>query len=180
MKNFYIVIALFVSFILFTACGGTDCEGSDCDELTDEISVTDENEVTDDATDETVDEVADDAVDDSVDSEPSDNEEIPDEEVLEIPQELLDIVGKLVSIDGSGVEGILTVTPRTKDFTIKIKWTEGLNGSTTWYGLELPLTIWEPESENYMTLKKIGENIVREDAGKDKVVFGTIVFKIIR
>ena len=55
MKSFYFVAVLFVSFVLFTACGGESCE-ENCIEPVDEISTTDENEVVDDTTDE--DEVA--------------------------------------------------------------------------------------------------------------------------
>ena len=182
MKNFYIVIALFVSFILFTACGGTDCEGSDCDELTDEISVTDENEVTDDATDETVDEVADDVVDDSVDSEPSDNEEIPDEDqgVTADCSKLLDIVGGWISIDVEGYAITVMVEPREIDCRVLVKWTQGFNGTQEWYGLELPLSFWSEDSYRYLTLKKNGENLIREETESDGTFAKDTVFKKIQ
>ncbi|MDO9509973.1 MAG: hypothetical protein Q7J14_01645, partial [Candidatus Magasanikbacteria bacterium] len=70
MKVIYFVIVLFVSFFLFTACGGEEnCVGNDCFEPTDETSVTDEENVDNENSDETTDDV----VDDVVDSEPDEN-----------------------------------------------------------------------------------------------------------
>jgi hypothetical protein len=173
MKSFYyVVMMVFVSFFLFTACGGEDCVSAECFKPADEISVTDDDEVADETTDETVDEVVDEVMD----------EENPDEDqgVTANCEKLLDIVGDWVRIDLEGYELTLTVTPRETDCEVKLNWKKGFNGIEKWYGLELPLTYWHTEGYRFMTLKKVGENLIREETQENGDFIGDLTLKKIQ
>lgn len=130
MKVIYIATVLF-SFFIFTACGGSDCEGSECFEPTDETSVTDDEEVADNTTDETVDETADEVVDEEPDTEE------PDEgNVEEICVNFLDYAGDWTIVDMS-FTGDVTLTLTVEDAECKISVTG--TWSFSWKGTDLPL-----------------------------------------
>jgi len=185
MKSFYFVTVLFASFILFTACGGESCEGTDCGEPADEISVTDDENVDNEIPDSDIliedTEKNDDVPDDTVDSEPSDNEEIPDEDqgVTADCSKLLDIVGDWIRIDDEG-QCTITVNSREVDCEVVVLWTKGYSGEEKWYGLELPLTYWSEEAYIFLTLKKDGENLVRDEISEDGKLMGNLILQKIQ
>jgi len=160
----FISCIIFITFITITSCGGEEPEHPD-DENNDEIAVTDDepvdNEQPDDVTD----------------------EENPDGDQVVIAncEKLLDIVGDWVSINmPSEYKMTLAVAGALTDCEVAVQWTQGLSGLQKWHGLELPLTLWDEESYLNMTLKKTGENLVREDTGKNGEPAGEIILQKIQ
>ncbi len=177
----FISCIIFITFITITSCGGEEPkEPVDNDQNDEEVIV--DNEESDDATDN-------EESDDIVDSEPSDDqpdelidEENPDEDqvVTNFCEKMLDIVGDWTSINIEGYAATVTIEPREIDCRVVVKWTQGFRGTQEWYGLDLPLTLWEGEVERYMTLKRDGENLVREDTLKNGEFDNEWVFKKIQ
>lgn len=163
-KNIFSVTVVTIAFtFIFIACGGEEPEHPDDDQNNDEIAVTD---------DEPDNEQPDDVID----------EENPDEDQVVIAncEKLLDIVGDWTSINIEGYDITVTVTPKEKNCEVAVEWTKGYSGVQKWYGLELPLTYWEEEAYRNYTLKKTGENLVREDTLKTGGFDNEWVFKKIQ
>jgi len=144
MKSFYFVTVLFVSFILFTACGGESCEGTDCGEPADEISVIDDENVDNEISDSDIlvedTETNDDVTDDTVDSEP-DEDVVPiaceeDSECKEICKNFLDFAGYWTIVDMS-FTGDVALKLSVEGVECKISVTGKWN--FTWQGTEIPL-----------------------------------------
>ena len=155
MKVIYIATVLFVSFFLFTACGGEDCVGAECFEPTDETSVTDDEEVADDTTDETVDETADEVVDEEPDI------EIPDEgNVKEICVNFLEFEGNWSTVQPTDVSGNFTLKLSVEGnecvISVTGKW------KFEWRGNEIPLPCAEyaPASYFFYLVGMEGEKMV--------------------
>jgi len=181
MKSFYFVTVLFVSFILFTACG-EECKGSDCGESVDEISVVDDenvdNEILDsdilvedtETNDDVVDEATDETTDEVVDEENPDEDQV----VTNFCEKMLDIAGDWYKIEGGDK---ITMTLVSMEDTCKVTMTWQQGWKTVWYGLELPLEkVYDSETERYYALKKSGENLVRESILKNGDLNQEIVF----
>lgn len=160
MKSFYFVAVLFVSFVLFTACGGESCE-ENCIEPVDEISTTDENEVADDTTDETVDETEDEVVDEVTDEDTTPVSCEEDENCKEICKNFLDFAGDWTIVEPETVSGNVTIILSVNGLNCKIalvgKWS-GL----VWEGSEPPLNwIQDPGTLKFFSLQKMeGEKMV--------------------
>jgi len=164
MKNVMVFMFLaFVSVFFFTACGGEDRTGSECDPI-DDTATTDDT-ATDDVQ-------PDDVQTDNILM----DEENPDEDqvVTDFCKKMLDIAGDWYKVEG-GDKITMTLVSQENTCEVTMTWQQGW--TTVWHGLELPLEkVYDSETESYYALKKSGENLVREDTLKDGSLSQEIVF----
>ncbi len=186
-KIFTITFFVAVAMMAFVSCGG---EGPDDPIDTDHVVVDDnepvDNDVepVDDTTDsEPTDDLTEETPDDDglVDEEPTDDDQIlADQKYPEKFAEAQTLVGNWISVNIEGYAITVTVTPREEDFEFALEWTQGYSGVQKWYGLELPITIWDEEAYRNYTLKKTGENLIREETLKNGDPSTETVFKKIQ